>query len=331
MTRYIAGRLLGLVGILLAICFFTFAIFFWLSPDPAAAVCGRTCTPLRIQEIRQSLGLGQPFLIQFADYVKGIFAGRTYGSGADLVHCAAPCLGYSFQSSQNVWEMITQRLPVTITVAVGAAVCWLLIGVIAGVVSGVREGTWWDRAAMFVTLGGASIPSYVLALVLQYLLVVKLQLLPFPGNVGFLPNPGLWFQSYLMPWVVLAAAYACLYARLTRSNVIDTMSENFMRTARAKGLPRGLILRRHALRPALTPITTIFGMDFAGLLGGTLIVETVFGLNGLGQLTEQAIGTNDQPVIMGVTLLAAFFVVLGNLVVDILYTYLDPRVRIAAS
>jgi len=331
MPRYIAGRLLGLVCILLAICFFTFAIFFRLSPDPALAVCGKTCTPLRISEIRQALGLGQPFVTQFWDYVRGIFAGRDYGSGADLVHCSAPCLGYSFQSSQNVWQMITQRLPVTVTVAAGAAVLWLLIGIIAGVISGVREGTWWDRAAMFVTLGGASIPSYVLALVLQFVLVVKLQWLPFPGNVGFLPDPGLWFESYLMPWIVLALGYACLYARLTRSNVIDTMSENFMRTARAKGLPPGLILRRHALRPALTPVVTIFGMDFAGLLGGALIVETVFGLNGLGQLTEQAIASNDQPVIMGVTLLAAAFTVIGNLVVDILYTYLDPRVRITAS
>jgi peptide/nickel transport system permease protein len=330
MGRYIAGRLLGVVGILIAICFFTFAIFFWLSPDPAVAVCGKTCTAMRIAEIRQALGLGQPFLTQFADYVKGIFTGRNYSSGADLVHCSAPCLGYSFQSSQSVWQMITQRLLVTLTVAVGAAVLWLVIGVAAGVIGGVREGTWWDRASMFVTLGGASIPSYVLALVLQYVLAVKLQWLPFPSAVGFLPNPGLWFESYLMPWIVLAVGYACLYARLTRSNVIDTMSENFMRTARAKGLPPSLILRRHALRPALTPITTIFGMDFAGLLGGALIVEVVFGLNGLGEMTEQAIGSNDQPVIMGVTLLAAFFVVIGNLVVDLLYTYLDPRVRITA-
>lgn len=330
MARYLAGRLVSVVGTLAAICFFTFAIFFWLSPDPAVAVCGKTCTALRIAEIRQALGLGQPFLVQFVDYVQGIFVGRNYGTGADMVHCAAPCLGYSFQSSQNVWQMITQRLPVTVTVAVGGAVLWLLVGVVAGVVSAVREGTWWDRSAMFLTLGGASVPSYVLALVLQYVLVVKLQWLPFPSAVSFLPDPGLWLQAYLMPWTVLAVGYACLYARLTRSNVIDTLAENYFRTARAKGLPPGLILRRHALRPALTPITTIFGMDFAGLLGGTLIVETVFGFNGLGELTEQAIGSNDQPVIMGVTLLAAFFVVIGNLVVDILYTYLEPRVRITA-
>jgi peptide/nickel transport system permease protein len=330
MLRYIAIRLLSGAGVLLAICFFTFAIFFWLSPDPAVAVCGKTCTAMRIEEIRQALGLGQPFLTQFWEFLRGIFAGRNYGSGADLVHCPAPCLGYSFQTNQNVWQMITQRLPVSATVAIGAAVLWLLAGITLGVISGVRRGSWWDRGSLLLTLGGLSIPSFVLALALQYVLVVVLQVLPFPQAVSFTADPGLWFESYLMPWVVLAIGYACLYARLTRANVIDTLQENFMRTARAKGLGPVLILRRHALRPALTPITTIFGMDFSWLLGGALIVETVFGLNGLGLMTEQAIQKNDQPVIMAVTLLAAFFVVIGNLVVDILYTYLDPRVRIAA-
>lgn len=330
MLRYLGIRLLSGAGILVAICFVTFAIFFWLSPDPAVAVCGKTCTAARIEEIRHALGLGQPFLTQFWDFLRGIFAGRTYGSGADLVHCPAPCLGYSFQTSQNVWEMITQRLPVSATIAIGAALLWVLAGIVLGVISGVRENSWWDRGSLLLTLGGASIPSFVLALALQYLLVVVLQVLPFPQGVSFTADPQLWFESYLMPWVVLATGYAALYARLTRANVIDTLQENFMRTARAKGLGPVLILRRHALRPALTPITTIFGMDFAWLLGGALIVETVFGMNGLGLMTEQAIQKNDQPVIMAVTLLAAFFVVIGNLVVDILYTYLDPRVRIAA-
>jgi peptide/nickel transport system permease protein len=330
MIRYLSGRLLAAVGILIAICFFTFAIFFWLSPDPAVAVCGKTCTPARIAEIRRALDLGHPLFVQFWDFLVGIFTGRDYGSGADRVHCPAPCLGYSFQTSQNVWQMITARLPVSVTVAVGAAVLWLVVGVSMGVISGIKQGSWWDRAAMVLSLGGASVPSYVLALVLQYVLVVRLHVLPFPSSVGFAADPVLWFDSYLMPWIVLAAGYACLYARLTRANVIDTLAENFMRTARAKGLGPLLILRRHALRPALTPIATIFGMDFAWLLGGALIVETVFGLPGVGQLASQSIASNDQPVIMAVTLLAGVFVVLGNLVVDILYTFLDPRVRIAA-
>ncbi|WP_326828028.1 ABC transporter permease [Streptomyces sp. NBC_01751] len=328
MARYLAGRIAGLVLILFMVCLFTFLIFFKLSADPALMICGKTCTPERVDQIGSVLGIDQPFLTQFGDFLGGLFTGRDYGSGANLVHCPAPCLGYSFQTNQAVWDMVMNRLPVSATVAVGAAVLWLLAGITAGLLGAVKEGTWWDRSVMNLALGGASIPNYVLALALQYVLVVKLQLLPFPSSVAFSDDPGLWFESYLMPWVVLATGYACLYARLTRANVIDTLAENFMRTARAKGLPPLLTMRRHALRPALTPITTIFGMDFAALLGGALITETVFGLNGVGKMAADSIAKNDQPVIMAVTLLAAFFVVVGNVVVDLVYTGLDPRVRI---
>ncbi|MEV5504358.1 ABC transporter permease [Nonomuraea fuscirosea] len=330
MARYLAGRLAGVVLILFLVCLFTFVIFFTLSPDPAVMICGKTCTPDRIDQIRDVLGLNQPFLTQFTGFLGGIFAGRDYGHGANLVHCAAPCLGYSFQTNQSVMDMVVERLPVSATVAIGAAVLWLLFGILAGLLSAVKEGTWWDRTAMGLALGGSSIPNYVLALALQYVLVVQLQVLPFPQAVTFGDDPVVWFQSYLMPWIVLATGYACLYARLTRANVIDTLAENFMRTARSKGLSPALTMRRHALRPALTPIATIFGMDFAALLGGALITETVFGLNGVGKMAADSIAKNDQPVIMAVTLLAAFFVVIGNVVVDLVYTRLDPRVRITA-
>ncbi|MFD7500813.1 ABC transporter permease [Streptomyces sp. NPDC059850] len=328
MLRYLLGRLAGVVLILFAVCLFTYLIFFQLSPDPAVMICGKTCTEERIDAIRTALGLDRPFLSQFGAFLGGLFAGRDYGSGATLVHCPAPCLGYSFQTDESVWSMITARLPVSATLAIGAAVLWLLVGVAAGLLSAVRQGSWWDRGAMALALGGISVPNYVLALVLQYVLVVKLAWLPFPSAVAFSDDPARWFQSYLMPWMVLAAGYACLYARLTRTQVIETLSENFLRTARAKGLSRPLVLRRHALRPALTPVTTLFGMDFAGLLGGALITETVFGLGGIGKLAADSIAKNDQPVIMAVTLLAAFFVVVGNVVVDLVYTALDPRVRI---
>jgi peptide/nickel transport system permease protein len=180
-----------------------------------------------------------------------------------------------------------------------------------------------------VALGSISLPNYFVALILQYLLVVQLGLLPFPAVVPFTQDPTQWFETYLMPWLVLAFAYAAMYVRLVRANVIDTLNENYYRTARAKGLPGSLIVRRHALRPALTPVVTMFGMDFAALLGGAIIIETVFGLNGVGKLTADSITKNDQPVIMGVTLLVASFVVVANLVVDVLYTLLDPRVRIS--
>ncbi|MBB2985230.1 ABC transporter permease [Terracoccus luteus] len=330
MPRYLIGRLAAMAGVLLLVCLFTYAVFFLLSPDPAVQVCGKNCTPDRIDQIRSNLGLDQPFWSQFTTFLRGLFAGRTYGEGATAVQCSAPCLGYSFQSSQSVTDMIVQRLPVSATVAVGAAVLWLVSGVVGGLVSAVKEGTWVDRVTAGLTLGGLSVPNYVLALVLQYVLVVQLQWLPFPQAVGFTDDPGRWFLNFVMPWIVLAVGYAAAYTRLTRANVIDTLQENFLRTARAKGLAPRLVWRRHALRPALTPVVTVFGMDFAGLLGGALITETVFGLGGVGKLAADSIAKNDQPVIMGVTLLAAFFVVVGNVVVDLVYTVIDPRVRVGA-
>jgi peptide/nickel transport system permease protein len=328
MVLYLVRRVLAAIGILLLISLFTYVIFFVLSPDPAVQICGKTCTPERIDQIRENLGLNQPFWAQYWQFLQGLFVGRAYGEGASAISCAAPCLGYSFQTNESVLNMITSRLPVSATVAIGAAILWLLVGVSGGLLSAVKQGTWWDRGAMMVALAGISLPNYFVALILQYVLVVQLQILPFPTAVAFGDDPGLWFASYLMPWMVLALAYASMYARLVRANVIDTLGENFMRTARAKGLPTGLILRRHALRPSLTPVVTLFGMDFAGLLGGALITETVFGLNGVGKLAADSISKNDQPVILGVTLLAAAFVVVGNVVVDLAYTALDPRVRI---
>lgn len=332
MILYLIKRLLGAALTLFAVVFFTFVIFFYLTPDPAASICGETCTPASIASIRERLGLDQPFFVQFFTFLSGIFVGRTYGAGtAAEIYCSAPCIGYSFQSGTDVFDGIVARLPVTVTIAVGAAVLWLLAGVSAGVLSAIRQGTWWDRGAMMFALAGISLPNYFVALVLQYLLVVQLQWLPFPAVVGFADDPTRWFQTYIMPWMVLALMYAAMYARLTRTNMIDTLNENFMRTARAKGLGPAPIMLRHGLRPSLTPVVTLLGMDFATLLGGALITETVFGLNGVGRYAYTAIGTNDQPVIMGVTLLAAFAVVIANIVVDLTYTILDPRVRVGAS
>ncbi len=327
MPSYIARRLLWALLTLLAVTFFTFLVFFALSPDPAVAICGQTCTPEAIATIQHQLGIDQPFLVQFGTFLQGIFVGRHYGDGASMIACEAPCIGHSFQNGQDVLTMIFSRLPVSITLALGAAVLWLVFGITLGLVSALRAGTGWDRASMVVALAGVALPNYFLALVLQYVLVVQLQVLPFPSSVGFSEDPQLWFQSYLMPWIVLAFLYVALYARLTRTNVLDTLNENFMRTARAKGLAPSLILRRHALRPSLTPLVTLFGMDIATLLGGALITETVFGLNGVGKLAFDAVASNDQPVIMGVTLFAAFFVVIANIVVDLTYRFLDPRLR----
>ncbi|MDQ1217924.1 ABC transporter permease [Microbacterium arborescens] len=331
MTRFVLSRATGMVVVLFLVTLFTFVIFFVLSPDPAVQICGKNCTPERIDQIRANLGLDQPFLTQFFTYLSGLFVGREYEIAGATVSCGAPCLGYSFQTGQLVGDMIVQRLPISATIAIGAAVLWLVGGVVGGVLSAVREGKFTDRFIAGLTLGSMSIPNYVLALALQFVLVVSLGWLPFPQAVPFADDPVQWFLNFLMPWIVLAVGYAAVYTRLTRANVIDTLQENFVRTAHAKGLRPSLVWRRHALRPALTPIVTIFGMDVAGLLGGAVITETVFGINGVGKLTADSISSNDQPVIMAVTLLSAFFVIVGNLVVDLLYAAIDPRVRTAAK
>lgn len=330
MIRFLTSRIAGMLLVLLLVTLFTYVIFFVLSPDPAVQICGKNCTPDRIDQIRANLGLDQPFWTQFWTYLSGLFTGRNYEVAGAVIHCPAPCLGYSFQTGQLVSDMIVQRLPISATIAIGAAVLWLFGGLIGGVLSAVKQGGPLDRFFAGLTLGAMSIPNYVLALVLQFVLVVALGWLPFPQAVPFAANPGQWFLNFLMPWIVLAVGYAAVYTRLTRANVIDTLQEDFVRTARAKGLNPALVWRRHALRPALTPIVTIFGMDIAGLLGGAVITETVFGLNGVGKLTADSISSNDQPVIMAVTLLSAFFVIVGNLVVDLLYSAIDPRVRTAA-
>lgn len=327
MILYLLRRLAVTAAILAVICAVTFAIFYLMPADPALGACGKACNPARLAEIRATLGLDRSVLVQFRDYLTGIVAGRTYGSGANAVQCPFPCLGFSFQTDQQVWQLLTGRLPVSISIALGAAVLWLIVGVAAGVISALRRGSWWDRAAMTAALGGVSLPIYFTALVLQYLLVVELGLLPYPRVVPFTEDPAGWAQSLVMPWITLAMLYAGVYARITRSEMLDSLGQNYVRTARAKGLPEVTVVRRHALRPALMPIVTIFGMDLGALLGGALITESVFGLPGVGKLAADAIAGADQPVILGVTLFAATFVVLANVVVDLVYAVLDPRVR----
>lgn len=331
MITFLVRRLIGAAITLLGVLLFTHIIFFHLSADPAMVICGQTCTPARIESIREVLGLDRPFWVQFGTFLTGLVVGRTYGSGSTAIECAAPCLGHSFQTNQDVTMMMVERLPVTITLGVGAGILWLIYGVISGLISAYRAGSWVDHGFNAVALAGIALPNYFVALILQYLLVVRLEILPFPTTVRFRDDPALWFDNYLMPWVVLALMYAAMYTRITRANVLDTLNENYMRTAKAKGLKPRTVLFRHALRPSLTPVLTLFGMDLAALLGGALITETVFGLNGVGKLARDAITNNDQPVIMGVTLLAAFIVVIANIIVDLLYAALDPRIRARSS
>jgi peptide/nickel transport system permease protein len=332
---YIIRRAIAAVILLLVVTAVTFGIFFLLprlagqSPDQLAAqYIGKNPSPEDILAVKQNLGLDKPVYEQYWEFIKGIVSGATYNLGPTTAKCEMPCFGYSFKNHIEVWPQLVDRLPVTISLAAGAAVLWLLSGVAAGVISALKPGSFFDRAAMGVALAGVSLPMFFTGQLA--LLVFSYQLDIFGRTyVPFTENPSQWANTLFLPWCSLALLYSAIYARLTRSGMLETMNEDFIRTARAKGLKERKVVVKHGLRAALTPIVTVFGMDIGLLLGGAVITESVFSLPGIGQYAVQAITDNDLPPILGVTLLAAFFVVLCNLVVDVLYATVDPRVRLS--
>ncbi|AUG76179.1 Putative peptide ABC transporter permease protein [Kitasatospora sp. MMS16-BH015] len=328
MIGFLIRRLLGIAVTLLVICALTFTIFYLLPNDPAVQFCGKDCTTDRIELVRQQMGLADPLYIQFGRYVLGIFAGQTMGSGQYAVHCGFPCFGYSFQSAQPVWSLMMDRLPASASLALGASVLWLLIGLSAGVLSALRRNTWVDRTVMVGTIGIAALPVYFTAMVLLYLVVSVLGWMPYPRYIAFTQDPVAWIRNLILPWITLALMYAAIYARMTRNSVIETMEEPYVRTARAKGMRERRVVAKHGLRPALTPVATMLGMDLGGLLAGALITESLFSLPGVGKLFADSLNKADQPVVMGITMLAAFFIVTSNLIVDLVYAWIDPRARL---
>jgi peptide/nickel transport system permease protein len=329
---YISRRLAVSFFILLAASFAVYVIFAFLPFDPAALTCGKNCNdPGIIEANRRRLGYDLPFFTQYFLFLKGLFFGRTFGEGAALINCPAPSLGYSFQQHACVTNLIGEALPVTFSLAIGAIVMWLALGIGLGILAARFRGRLVDRLSTIFVLIGTSLPTFLTGLLLLVFVVIRWGLIPFPsGNyTSFFENPFEWAQILFLPWLTLAFAYAALYTRFVRSSVIDTSNEDYIRTARAKGLSESVILGKHTLRAALAPIATMAGLDFAGLLGGAILTESVFNLPGLGRLAISAVTKYDLPIIVATTLLAAFIVVIMNLIVDILYAYIDPRVRVA--
>ncbi len=332
MFAYISRRLAVSFFILLAASFAVYVIFAFLPFDPAALTCGKNCNdPGIIEANRRRLGYDLPFFTQYFLFLKGLFVGRTFGEGAALINCPAPSLGYSFQQHACVTNLIGEALPVTFSLAIGAIVMWLALGIGFGILAARFRGRIVDRLSTIFVLIGTSLPTFLTGLLLLVFVVIRWGLIPFPsGNyTSFFENPFEWAQILFLPWLTLAFAYAALYTRFVRSSVIDTSNEDYIRTARAKGLSESVILGKHTLRAALAPIATMAGLDFAGLLGGAILTESVFNLPGLGRLAISAVTKYDLPIIVATTLLAAFIVVIMNLIVDILYAYIDPRVRVA--
>jgi peptide/nickel transport system permease protein len=321
MIPFIIRRLLWMVVLLLVISFLTFIIFYTLpAADPAALRAGRQPTPELLASIRHTLGLDRPWYIQYLKYLDRLVFHFDFG--------------YSFQNNVSVKEQIFERLPVSATLAVGGAVVWLLIGIPIGIISAIKRGTWMDRLAMGGALVAISAPVYWLGLVSLYLFSKDLGKFPlfegqgaYPQTGSIFTNPGEVIPALIMPWFVLAASFAAVYARFLRGNLLEVMSEDYIRTARSKGLKERRVVFKHGVRSAITPIVTILGLDLGILLTQAILTETVFNIPGIGRLAFDAIQKSDLPTVQGTVLVGAFAIIMLNLIVDVLYAFLDPRVR----
>jgi len=317
-SRFIIRRALWGVVLLIVVTGLLFLMFRYLpTADPAKLRAGRLQSPKIIAAIRRDLGLDKSTFAQFWLYMKNVFGHFN--------------LGYSYYSNAPVKELILDRLPATLSLVLGGAIVWLVTGVAVGIVSAIRARTRLDRASMGTALVLVSAPEYWLGLVALYLFSEDIGKVPiFPGAgsyVGLTTDPVKWFESLILPWLVVAAGTAAIYARLVRGNMMETMSEDYIRTALAKGLSERRVVLRHGLRAAINPVVTVIGLDIGVLLGSSVLVETVFQIPGIGRLNYVAITHADFPIVQGTVVLAALCIIVANILVDIGYAFLDPRVR----
>jgi peptide/nickel transport system permease protein len=320
MGRYIVRRLLYVVFVVLAVTLLAFAIFFVLpSTDPAVAFAGRNPTPELIAQIEEDLGLDKPVPVQYGLYIERLVTGDEYGW---------PGLGLSYDTRSPVREEVANRLAVTLQIAIGGAILWLILGISIGVISALKRRTWADRAAMGFALIGVSAPVFWLGLVSLYIFWEKLGWLPGTGYVPFSESPSEWLGHMILPWCVLALLFAAIYARVVRGNMIDTMGEDYIRTARAKGLSERAVVTHHSMRAGLSPIVTLFAIDFALLIGNTVVTETVFNMPGLGNYILISTDAGDLPAVLAVVVCASFAVAFLALVADVVHALLDPRIRL---
>ncbi|HVL33300.1 MAG TPA: ABC transporter permease [Actinomycetota bacterium] len=322
MGRYIVRRLVYMVVVLAVITLLTFFIFYVMPPtDPALAFAGKQPTAETLAEVRRQFGLDQPLYVQYGLFVKRLVLGDQYGW---------PGFGFSYQSRSSIRGVIFDRMGVTFQLAIGGAIAWLLIGIPIGVVSALKRRTRIDRAAMGFALFGVSAPVFWLGLMSLFIFWQKLGFSALgTGYTPFTESPGRWLGHMILPWLVVAMLYAAFYARLVRGNMIEVMNEDYIRTARAKGLSERDVIMKHGLRASLTPVVTLLGLDLGSLVGGAVVTESVFNLPGLGPYTISAVFRGDLPVVLAVTVFAAFAITFLSLIVDIAYAYLDPRVRYA--
>jgi peptide/nickel transport system permease protein len=331
---YLIRRLTLMVALLFLVTIAVFVLFNLVPGDPARLYCGKSCTPAVLEAIHERMELDIPMVEQYTRFVSGIFFGRTFSPNSPQpIECEAPCLGYSYDKHTEVLGLIARAAPVTFYLAIGAFIVWLVVGISLGIFAALKRGRWPDRLVIGLSLVGYSMPSFFIGFLLYVFVIVSMQLLPRPrfpsgGWVAPFQDPVQFFQTMILPWIVLATLYAAFYMRLTRNQVLEVLGDDYVRTARAKGLPERTVVVKHALRAGLTPIVTAAGLDLAGLLGGAIISETIFSLPGMGTLALDAIVKNDLPLIAGITLLSSSIIIFANFVIDLLYAVVDPRVRI---
>ena len=315
MLNFLVRRTVGAILVIIAVTFIVFVIFIVVpGGDPAQRIAGKNATQQNIVNIRKDWGFDRPFYVQYSKMMQKMFSG-------ELV---------SYTSQQNVLDQIKLGLPATFSLAIGAGIIWLFFGIVVGVVSAIKAGKLSDRAITVLSLIGVSMPVFWLGIVTRYYLAEGGLTTFFPDGeyVAFTSDPLQWFWHLVLPWTVLAVLFIGFYSRVLRGNILDTSNEDYVRTAKAKGLAPNRIMRKHILRLSLIPIITLFGLDFAAVLGGgAILTETVFDLHGVGQYAYESINNFDLPPIMAVTMYAAIFIVVFNVLVDLFYAFLDPRIR----
>jgi peptide/nickel transport system permease protein len=324
MLRFLVRRVLGAIVILLCISAITYLLFFAVPADPAMLSCGKNCSPETLHQLRVNMGLNHPVWVQYYHFMIYIFTGHTYTYGS----CHFPCFGYSYATQQPVWGTIMDRFPTTLGLAVGGAAIFLTIGVGLGLMSAAWRGSLLDRVASSVSLIGQSVQIYFIGPLAIYLLCDQIRLLNPGHDPSWLHDPAGSVSGLLLPCLVMSVIFWSNYSRQTRSLMIEQLSEEHVRTARAKGMSSSYTFFRYALRGTMGPIITIFGIDLGSVFGGAMITEKTFGLHGLGMLAVQSVSSTDLPMLMGVMMISAGFIVVFNIIVDASYALIDPRVRL---
>jgi peptide/nickel transport system permease protein len=323
---YILRRVVSAISVVFVTIVASYALFLLAPTDPAGSICGPKCTPDRVEEITKNLNLDKPPVEQVADYLKGLVAGRDMELGGTVRHCAVPCLGYSFPTGQPVSKILLTALPVTLSIVLGGAIIYSVVGLLTGTLAARYRSSTLDRVAVGTSLIVNSVPYFVVALLVA--LYLTRGFLPRPEWHPLDQNPLLWATGLLAAWLTLGLTNAASYTRYSRASMIESLGQDFVRTARSKGISERRVVYRHGARAALTPVVTILGLDIAYQFVNTLFTESIFGLPGLGVMTLRAFFQYDLPVLLGSVIVGAVVLVLMNLIVDIIYTVLDPRVRL---